>query len=298
MNALRLTTMAVRKAPGETCRSDKHVLRIDGPDQKGLVYKITGVISKNELNIISNHEFVDPQRRHFFMRSEFTGAVSEDKLLANIRAELPTSFNVVMTHADKKGIVVLATKEHHCLGDLLIRNEFGKINGTILAVISNQDKLRSLVEKFKIPYHFVPDKDKTREAHEADISAIINRYNPDYIVLAKYMRIFTGTFVNAFKYRIVNIHHSFLPAFIGANPYEQAFQHGVKIIGATSHFVTEKLDEGPIIVQEVIEIDHTFSAEAMRQTGENVEVLALSKALKYVLEDRVFINANKTIIFK
>jgi formyltetrahydrofolate deformylase len=144
----------------------------------------------------------------------------------------------------------------------------------------------------------VPSKDLTREAHEAQVSKIIGQYSPDYLVLAKYMRILTPAFVTAFKNRIVNIHHSFLPAFIGANPYEQAFQRGVKIIGATSHFVTENLDEGPILVQEVIEIDHTFSAESMRQAGEDVEVLALAKALKYVLEDRVFINHNKTIIFK
>jgi formyltetrahydrofolate deformylase len=138
----------------------------------------------------------------------------------------------------------------------------------------------------------------SREAHEAEISKIIGQYSPDYIVLAKYMRILTPAFVAAFKNRIVNIHHSFLPAFIGANPYEQAFLRGVKIIGATSHFVTENLDEGPIIVQEVIEIDHTFSAEDMRQAGQDVEVLTLARALKYVFEDRVFINHNKTIIFK
>jgi formyltetrahydrofolate deformylase len=290
--------MAGKKKVEDTCQAGNHVLRIDGPDQKGLIYKITGVIFDNELNIISNHEFVDPQTGHFFMRSEFTGDVNEDKLLADLRVALPASFNVVITHPGKKRIVVLATKEHHCLADLLIRNEFSKINATIVAIIGNHDVLQPLVEKFKIPFQHVPSKDLTREAHEAQISKIINQYNPDYLVLAKYMRILTPAFVNAFKNRIVNIHHSFLPAFIGANPYEQAFQRGVKIIGATSHFVTENLDEGPILVQEVIEIDHTFSAEAMRQAGEDVEVLALAKALKYVLEDRVFINTNKTIIFK
>ncbi|NMC07497.1 MAG: formyltetrahydrofolate deformylase [Candidatus Lokiarchaeota archaeon] len=291
--------MAGKKKPEEPCELGNHVLRIDGPDQKGLIYKITGVIFNNKLNIISNHEFVDPQTRHFFMRSEFTGEVNEDKLLADLRSTLPASFNVVMTHPGKKKIVVLATKEHHCLADLLIRNEFSKINATIQAVISNHDVLGPLVEKFKIPFHHVPSTGLPREAHEAQITKLLDQYKPDYLVLAKYMRILTPEFVNgAFKNHIVNIHHSFLPAFIGANPYEQAFQRGVKIIGATSHFVTANLDEGPILVQEVIEIDHTFSAEAMRQAGEDVEVLALAKALKYVLEDRVFINANKTIIFK
>ncbi len=289
--------MAGKKKMEETCQEGNHVLRIDGPDQKGLIYKITGVIFDNKLNIISNHEFVD-HNRHFFMRSEFTGEVNGDKLIADLHAALPSSFNVVMTHPGKKRIVVLATKEHHCLADLLIRNEFSKINATIVAVIANHDVLRPLVEKFKVTFHHVPFEKKTREDHEAEILKAIVLYNPEYIVLAKYMRILSPAFVARFKDRIVNIHHSFLPAFIGANPYEQAFQRGVKIIGATSHFVTANLDEGPIIVQEVIEIDHTFSAEAMRQAGEDVEVLALAKALKYVLEDRVFINANKTIIFK
>lgn len=290
--------MTSRNKAGEGSLAGNHVLRIDGPDQKGLIFKITGVIFDNKLNIVSNNEFVDPQTSHFFMRSEFTGEVDEGKLLADLRSALPASFSVVMTSPGKKRIVVLATKEHHCLADLLIRNDFSKINATIAAIISNHDVLRPLVEKFKIPFHLVPCEDKTREAHEGELTKILGRYKPDYVVLAKYMRILTPGFVARFKNRIVNIHHSFLPAFIGANPYEQAFQRGVKVIGATSHFVTKNLDEGPILVQEVIEIDHTFSAEAMRQAGEDVEVLALAKALKYVLEDRVFINANKTIIFK
>nr|MDO8087352.1 formyltetrahydrofolate deformylase [Candidatus Sigynarchaeum springense] len=290
--------MAGKKKTADACAAENHVLRIDGPDQKGLIYEITGVIFDNKLNIISNHEFVDPQTSHFFMRAEFTGQVNEDKLIADLHAALPASFNIIMTHPGKKRIIVLASKEHHCLADLLIRNEFSKINATIQAVISNHDVLRPLVEKFKIPFYHVPCEEKSREAHEAEIVKILGQYKPDYLVLAKYMRIFTPAFVEMFKNRIVNIHHSFLPAFIGVNPYEQAFQRGVKVIGATSHFVTANLDEGPILVQEVIEIDHTFSTEAMRQAGEDIEVLTLAKALKYVLEDRVFINANKTIVFK
>jgi formyltetrahydrofolate deformylase len=290
--------MTGKKKVDEPCTLGNHVLLIDGPDQKGLIYKVTGAIFNNKLNIISNHEFVDPQSDHFFMRSEFTGDVTEEKLLVDLKALLPATFNLAIRHPGKKRIVVLATKEHHCLADLLVRTEFSKINATILAVISNTEILRPLVEKFKIPFHFVPSKETTREAHEADILKTIAQYNPEYLVLAKYMRILTPAFVTRFNNRIINIHHSFLPAFIGANPYEQAFQRGVKVIGATSHFVTEKLDEGPIIVQEVIQIDHTFSAESMMQAGEDVEVLTLAKALKLVLEDRVFINTNKTIIFK
>nr|MDO8110141.1 formyltetrahydrofolate deformylase [Candidatus Sigynarchaeota archaeon] len=279
-------------------RNNYHVLLIDGPDQKGLIYKITGAIFDLGLNIISNSEFVDPEASRFFMRSEFTGAVNGEALLAKLQAVLPATFNLALHKPHKKKIVVLATTEHHCLADLLIRNEFGKMNATIQAVISNHGDLKPLVEKFQLPFHHVPHGNKAREAHEAEIVKFIDRYQPEYIVLAKYMRILTPAFVNRYKDNIINIHHSFLPAFIGANPYEQAYHRGVKIIGATAHFVNEKLDEGAIIEQEVIQIDHKFSPEDMRQAGQDVEVITLAKALKYVFEDRVFIYGNKTIIFK
>lgn len=275
-----------------------HVLLIDGPDQKGLIYKITGCIFDQGLNIVSNSEFVDPESSWFFMRSEFTGLDDGDDLLEKLRELLPPTFNLVLNKPTKKKAIVMVTKEHHCLADLLVRNEFGKMNASIQCVISNHDNLQDLVEKFHVPFHHVPVGDKSREDHESEILAIIDQYQPDYIVLAKYMRILTAEFVNRFTNRLVNIHHSFLPAFIGADPYEQAFHRGVKIIGATAHFVTEKLDEGAIIDQEVIQIDHKFTVEDMRQAGQDVEVLTLAKALKYVFEDRVFIENNKTIIFK
>jgi formyltetrahydrofolate deformylase len=274
-----------------------HVLLIDGPDQKGLIYKITGCIFDQGLNIVSNSEFVDPESSWFFMRSEFTGDDGTG-LLEKLRETLPPTFTLVLNNPAKKNIVVMVTKEHHCLADLLVRNEFGKMNATIQAVISNHDNLQDLVDKFHVPFHHVPVTDKSREDHEAEILAIIDQYQPDYIVLAKYMRILTSDFVNRFVNRLINIHHSFLPAFIGVDPYEQAFHRGVKIIGATAHFVTEQLDEGAIIDQEVIQIDHKYTVDDMRQAGQDVEVITLAKALKCVFEDRVFIKNNKTIIFK
>jgi len=275
-----------------------YILLIDCPDEKGLIHKITGILFNQGLNIISNSEFVEESSNQFFMRSEFTGDVDTITINKELRKVLPQSANIEIHKQTKKKIVVLVSKEHHCLGDLLIKNEYNEINAEILAVISNYPGLKSLVDKFKIPFYHVSHAHISRETHEENIIEITKKYNLDYLVLAKYMRIFTPKFVNTFRNRIINIHHSFLPAFIGANPYEQAFKRGVKIIGATSHIVNESLDEGPIIVQEVIHIDHKYTAKDMEQAGREVEIIALSKALKLIFEDRVFISDNKTIIFE
>ncbi len=275
-----------------------YILLVDCSDEKGLIHKITGVLYENGLNIISNSEFVEAESEHFFMRSEFTGEVNEHIIINQLREVLPDNANIDLIKHRKKKIIVFVTKEHHCLGDLLIKNEYKEINAEIIAVISNYPDLESLVNKFKIPFYFFSHQNKTREEHEEEILKILGKFDHDYIVLAKYMRILTPNFVLKFKNRIINIHHSFLPAFIGAKPYFQAFQRGVKIIGATSHFVNEELDEGSIIVQEVIHVDHKYSVKDMQRAGREVEIISLSKALKLVFEDRVFISNNKTIIFE
>jgi formyltetrahydrofolate deformylase len=189
------------------------------------------------------------------------------------------------------------TKEAHCIGDLLIRHEFGALNAEIQAVVGNYETLKSLTEKFGIPFHYVDTTGISREAHEQKMIEIIDGYDPDYLVLAKFMRVLTPGFVGHYENRIINIHHSFLPAFIGAKPYHQAYERGVKIIGATAHFVNNDLDEGPIIAQNVINVDHTDSAEEMANAGHDVEKIVLAKALKLVFEEKVFVNKNKTVIF-
>ncbi len=276
----------------------KYILLVDSKDEKGLIYKITGVLYNQGLNIISNNEFVEEEEENFFMRSEFTGEVNINAIITQLRDVLSKESNIKLIEQRKKRIIILVTKEHHCLGDLLIKNEYNEINAEILAVVSNYPDLESLVSKFKIPFYYVSHLDKEREVHEKEILEILNTFDPNYLVLAKYMRILTPSFVSLFENRIINIHHSFLPAFTGVNPYEQAFKRGVKIIGATSHFVTEQLDEGPIIIQEIINVDHKYRIKDMEQAGREVEIIALSKALKLVFEDRVFISNNKTIIFE
>jgi formyltetrahydrofolate deformylase len=273
----------------------KHILLMDGPDNKGLIYHVTNVLYKHDLNIIHNDEYVSPAGR-FFMRTEFEGAFEADALLADLKTQLPEGITLRLNPKKKKNIVVLVTKEHHCLGDLLIRYAFDELDADVLAVVSNYNVLQPLVSKFGIPFHYISHEGKTREQHEEAILRTLAIYEPEYLVLAKYMRVLTPGFVDHFPNRIVNIHHSFLPAFVGANPYRQAYERGVKIIGATAHFVNNDLDEGPIIAQNVKEVNHRHTAADMAAEGKDVEKIVLSQALKLVFNDRVFISGNRAIV--
>jgi len=275
-----------------------HILLVDCPDEKGLVYKVTDTIFRNQLNILKNDEFVEQEKKHFYMRTEFSGDFEEAQLIYDLRNILPSPANLKLSTNQRKDIVILATKEHHCLGDLLLRHHFGELNANIKAVISNYDSLQNFTEKFEIPFHTVSHEGKTREEHEVEILKLIGTYNPAYLVLAKYMRILNQGFVAHFPHRIVNIHHSFLPAFIGANPYKKAYERGVKIIGATAHFVNENLDEGPIIEQNVIRVDHSQNAKDMAKAGREVERNVLARSLQLVFQDKVFVNGNKTVILE
>ncbi|GAB3539115.1 formyltetrahydrofolate deformylase [Spirosoma fluminis] len=275
--------------------STKHILLMDGPDNKGLIYHVTSVLFRHDLNIIHNDEYVSPSGR-FFMRTEFEGTFDSAALLDELYKTLPEGITLRLNPKRKKNIVVFVTKEHHCIGELLIRYAFDELDADILAVISNYNVLQPLVSKFGIPFHYVSHEGKTREEHEEAILRTLAIYEPEYLVLAKYMRVLTPNFVNHFPNRIVNIHHSFLPAFIGANPYRQAYERGVKIIGATAHFVNNDLDEGPIIAQNVKDVDHRHTAADMATEGKDVEKIVLSQALKLVFNDRVFISGNRAIV--
>jgi len=270
---------------------------IDCKDAKGLVYKISKVFYDRDLNIDNNREFVDKEQNRFFMRTVVTGFFDINDLLEELKSVVPDDAHIRVIEPKTKKIVLLATKESHALGDILIRYMDGDLGADIECVIANHDTLRDLVERFDIPFHHIPAEGLSREAHEEKVMKQIERYEFDYIVLAKYMRILTPKFVKAYPQQIINIHHSFLPAFIGANPYKQAFERGVKIIGATAHFVTDELDEGPIIAQDVIPVNHRFSWKDMQRAGRDGEKIVLSRALSLVLQDRVFVNGNKTVIF-
>jgi len=271
---------------------------IEANDEKGLVHKVSSIFYNFDLNILSNSEFVDKENNKFFMRSVVDGDVDLEELKKALKEKLPKSSTVRVISPKKKNIVIMATKELHALGDILIRHEAGELEANILAVVSNYDKLESLVNKFNIPYITISHENLDRHEHEGKIIECIDAFEEvDYIVLAKYIRILTPRFVETYEHKIINIHHSFLPAFIGANPYKQAYDRGVKIIGATAHFVNNNLDEGPIIAQEVIHVDHAYSWKDMQRSGKDVEKVVLSRALKLAIEDRIFVYANKTVIF-
>jgi formyltetrahydrofolate deformylase len=268
-------------------------------DQVGLVTNITKVLASAQLNIVAMREFVDEANKAFFTRIACTGTLSDKKELeSSLEANLPSGAEVNIITESEKQIAVLATKEYHCLSEILIKNHFKTLGANVKCVVGNYEGLKDFTEKMGIPYHFVNHEGKTKADFEQEIIEIIDSYNVDYLVLAKFMRILSPNFVAHYKGMIINIHHSFLPAFIGANPYKQAFERGVKIIGATAHFVTDNLDEGPIITQHITHIDHNYDVKDMVRAGKEIEKKVLSEALELLLEDRVFVSGNKTIIFK
>jgi formyltetrahydrofolate deformylase len=276
----------------------KHVILIDCVDDKGLISKITSVLYKNDLNIVANWEFVDRINGLFFMRTEVEGSVNRDKLVSDLVHVLPAGAGVRVSSRDRKKVIILATKEAHCLGDLLVRCWHGGIDADIQAVISNHNVLKDLVDRFNLPFYFLANEGVDRSLHEKHVAGVIDEYKPDLIILAKYMRILSPDFTDRYPNKIINIHHSFLPAFIGAKPYKQAYDRGVKIIGATAHFVNSSLDEGPIIAQHVMPVDHAFDPEDMARAGQDVEKVTLAKAVRLVLEDRVFVSGNRTVVFE
>ncbi|WP_213608886.1 formyltetrahydrofolate deformylase [Pseudoalteromonas sp.] len=273
-----------------------YILTTQCADDIGLIAKITGLCHRHNLNIIRNNEFVDKDAQRFFMRTELTGE-PHPELLAQLREVLPAGAKVALHGKEKTKVVLLATKEAHCLGGMLLKQFEQALNIEILAVIANYPTLAPLVKGFDIPFHVVSHEGLTRSEHDEKVGDLIATYNPDIIGLAKYMRILSPEFVGRFEGKIINIHHSFLPAFIGAKPYHQAFERGVKIIGATAHFVNNELDEGPIILQDVTSVTHANTAEMMAKMGKDVEKTVFCKALQLASEHKLFINGNKTVVF-
>ncbi len=274
-----------------------YILKIDCSDEKGLIYRIADVVFKYQLNIIKNDEFVDRDNGKFFMRAELSGEMDMNAFKGTLQAMLPANSDIYVAESRKKDIILMGTKETHCLGDILLKHDSDDLNANILAIVSNYEDLKGLSDKFNIPFHCVSHEGLNRAEHEAKVLEVLSAYTVDYIVLAKYMRILSSEFVGHYEEKMINIHHSFLPAFIGANPYKQAFARGVKIIGATAHFVNNNLDEGPIIAQDVIHINHEMTWKDMQRAGRSVEKNVLSNALDLVFEERIFVHDNKTIIF-
>lgn len=275
----------------------EYILKVSCDDEKGLILRISEIVVKNGLNYLSTNEFVDHENHRFYMRAVLDGELEVKGFVNTLLAFLPRSAQVFCEEVRRKNIVVMATKENHCLGDILIRENSGDLNANVLAVVANHEDLREFASKFDVPFICVPSDGVGREEHEKMVLAELKKFNFDYLILAKYMRILSRDFVLNYEEKIINIHHSFLPAFIGANPYKQAYERGVKIIGATAHFVTECLDEGPIITQDVVLVNHEMDWQDMRRAGRNIEKVVLTRALDLVFDERVFVYKNKTVIF-
>ncbi len=273
------------------------VILIQCKDQVGLVVAISSVLAKQGINIVAMREHVDTVDNRFFVRVVVEGKVDFLLLEHQLKAVLPPEAAIKVNPQPEKKVIVLVTKDYHCLSDILVRNYFKTLGATVQCVIGNHTTLEDICDRFDVPFHFISHENIDKEDFESMLLEVIEQYEVDYLVLAKFMRILSAGFVEKFALQIINIHHSFLPAFVGASPYKQAYERGVKLIGATAHFVTNQLDEGPIIAQQIIPVTHSFTTADMVRSGKEIETAVLAKALQLVFEDRVLVHKNKTIVF-
>jgi len=268
-------------------------------DQPGIVHAMTSAVLACGGNIIENQQFTDPSTNTFVMRTRFEtsqGLDGAEKSLNEGLAKFNPSLNIRPT-AQKPRALVMVTKESHCLRDLLYLEELGELNIEIPLVISNREDLRTLVESHGIKFLYLPVSGETKVSQEAEILKQISELKIDFVVLARYMQIMSKEFCNKLPGKIINIHHSFLPGFKGAKPYHQAHERGVKIIGASAHFVTSDLDEGPIIEQDVAHVTHVATPEELIAIGRDIERRVLAKAVKFYADDKVFIVGKRTVVF-
>ena len=268
-------------------------------DQPGIVHAMTTAVLNSSGNIIENQQFTDPVTGLFCMRTRFTTSenllVAKEILSKELNRFSPTL--EIRPFENRKRALILVTKESHCLRDLLYLRDLGELPVDVPLVVSNHEELRGLVESHGITFEYLPVTAATKKEQEAQLIERIEKHQIDVVVLARYMQILSADFCRKFTGHIINIHHSFLPGFKGAKPYHQAHAKGVKIIGATAHFVTKDLDEGPIIEQDVAHVSHASTPEELIAIGRDIERRVLAKAVKLYAEDRIFIVGNRTVIF-
>ena len=268
-------------------------------DQPGIVHAMTSAVLACGGNIIENQQFTDPTTNSFVMRTRFETSQNLDGATKALKDGL-SKFNPnlrIRPTEQKPRVLVMVTKESHCLRDLLYLVELGELKIEIPLVISNREELKSLVESHGIKFKYLPVKADSKQDQENEVSKLIDELNIDFVVLARYMQILSKQFCEKLPGKIINIHHSFLPGFKGAKPYHQAHDRGVKIIGASAHFVTNDLDEGPIIEQDVAHVTHIATPDELIAIGRDIERRVLSKAVKYFADDKIFIVGKRTVVF-
>lgn len=280
----------------------RYILTVSCPDKVGIVAAVAGALADNGLFITDSHHFGDPGAKHFFMRTAFeaTSPQFNQAAFASVFAPVAGRFAMEWALHDSAlppAVLILVSKFDHCLNDLLYRHRTGALPIHIPAIVSNHMDLAPLAQWHKIPFIHVPVSQTSKPQAEARLRGIIAQTRADYVVLARYMQILSPELCSELHGRVINIHHSFLPSFKGAQPYSQAHKRGVKLIGATAHFVTPNLDEGPIIEQMVERIDHSYTADAVAAAGRDIESIVLARAVRWLAERRVFLNGSKTVVF-
>ncbi|KAM0719796.1 hypothetical protein Q7P37_003930 [Cladosporium fusiforme] len=276
-----------------------HILTLSCPDKPGIVHNVTGLLAKQGLNILDLQQFSDPASDRFFMRVHFGHAENTDGLkepFAALAQEMSMAYEIHPV-AQKPRVLIMVSKIGHCLNDLLFRFKTQQLAIDIPIIVSNHPEYKALAEAYGIEFHHLPVTKDTKAEQESQILALIEQQKIELVVLARYMQVLSPKLCEVMSGKIINIHHSFLPSFKGAKPYHQAFERGVKIIGATAHFVTADLDEGPIIEQRVARVDHAMSPKELVDEGSNVESQVLAAAVKWWSEKRVFLNGTKTVVF-
>jgi formyltetrahydrofolate deformylase len=278
------------------------VFLIQCPDRKGLVSRISTFFYQRSFNILHCQQYTDLQTNQYFMRIklDLEGLSTSRRTLEEEFAEFGEQFQLSWSvhYSDFiPRVAILVSKTSHCLYDLLLRKQEEELKCEIPVIISNHPTLESVAEKFRIPFHSLPVTKETKAQQEAEIKSLLKKFHIDLVVLARYMQILSKEFVAEYEGKIINIHHAFLPAFQGANTYQRAYERGVKMIGATAHYATAELDEGPIIEQDVERVTHEDSPEELSRIGRDIERIVLARAVKAHLEHRIIIAGNRTILF-
>jgi formyltetrahydrofolate deformylase len=282
---------------------DHYILTVSCVDKVGIVAAISGFLTENQGFILESQQFGDVTTGLFFMRTYFTTVGNPDLSLAGWKEKFLTvaaKFDMqwqLRSSAYRMRVAIMVSREGHCLNALLNKKAMGDLAIDIPVVISNHPNFEKLTNSYDTPFYCLPITPETKQAQEKQVIDIIADLNIDLIVLARYMQILSADFVRQYSGTIINIHHSFLPSFKGAKPYHQAFDRGVKLIGATAHYVSNELDEGPIIEQEITRVNHAASPEELMSLGQDIEVITLARAVKWHIQHRVFMNGNKTVVF-
>lgn len=282
-----------------TTTGEDYILTLSCPDKPGIVHAVTGVFANEGINVMDLQQFSDPDSNKFFMRVHFGPVASTEPLKGPFEA-LATNLKMdydIRPVATKMRVLIMVSKIGHCLNNLLFRAKAGQLRIQVPVIVSNHPDYKALAESYGIEFHHLPVTKDTKAQQEGQILELVKKHDIELVVLARYMQVLSPMLCEAMSGKIINIHHSFLPSFKGAKPYHQAYERGVKIIGATAHFVTADLDEGPIIEQRVARVEHSMSPKDLVEEGSNVESQVLAAAVKWVAERRVFLNVTKTVVF-